>query len=155
MKIIIKIYLVLLLSILLVACSSPAIHVQFTSSSFINPDFKNRALPVLIRIYQLSQSDAFNEGTFHQLWRNDEQILGSTLIKRQELMVNPNSTTTIKLIPDKNAHYIGVIALYRNPKHSQWRLIKEMPGSIAAVFSHIYVKISGNTLSFITYAQDK
>ena len=74
MKIIIKIYLPLLLSILLTACSSPAIHMQFATSSFINPDFKNRALPVLIRIYQLSQSDAFNDATFHQLWLNDDQI---------------------------------------------------------------------------------
>ena len=83
------------------------------------------------------------------------KFLGTSLIKRQELIVNPNSTITIKLNPDKNAHYIGVIALYRNPRHSQWRLIKEMPGSIAAVFSHISVKISGNTLSFITDIQDK
>ncbi len=154
MKTIIKIYLLLMALILLSACN-PAINIQCTTSSFINPDFKNRALPVLIRIYQLSQTGPFSEATFHQLWLYDGQVLGASLIKRQEFELNPNSQTTIKVVPDKAAHYIGIIALYRNPRHCQWRLIKTMPNSVAAVLGHVSIKISGNTLSLVNEIQDK
>ena len=153
MKTLIKIYLLLVVLILLSACT-PAINIQFTSSAYINPDFKNRALPTLLRIYQLSQATSFNDATFHQLWLNDEQILGASLIKRQEFELNPNSTITVKVVPEINTHYLGIIALYRNPKHSRWRLIKIMPNSMSAVFSHISIKVSGDTLTFINDNQD-
>lgn len=154
MKTIIKTYLLLMILTLLSGCN-PAINIQFTTSSYINPDFKNRSLPVLIRIYQLSQADAFNEATFHQLWLYDEQILGASLIKRQEIELNPNSLLVVKLTPEKNAHYLGIIALYRNPKHSQWRLIENIPNKVVAVISHVSIKISGDKLSLLSEAQDK
>lgn len=137
------------------ACTSPAITMQLTAASQINPDIKNRALPVLIRIYQLSQADAFNNATFHQLWLNDDQTLGASLVKRQEIIVNPGGTQTVQIVPENNAHFIGIIALYRNPKHSQWRLIQVMPGKVAAVMSTIHIALSDKMITFSPIQQDK
>ena len=155
MKTIIKTFALILLLFLIRACTFSAVKMQFTASSHINPDIKNRALPVLIRVYQLSQADIFNHATFQQLWLNDDQALGSSLIKRQEIILNPKSTAIVNIIPDENAHYIGVIALYRNPKQSQWRIIQAMPSKIAAMMSSIHVVVAGNKITFITTPQDK
>ena len=141
--------------LILDSCANPTITMQLTATSQINPDIRNRALPVLIRVYQLSQADSFNNATFRQLWLNDDQILGATLIKRQEIIVNPGNATTLQIVPENNAHFIGIIALYRNPKHSQWRLIHIMPGKIAAVMSAIHITISDKMIAFSPMQQDK
>lgn len=153
--IIIKKYFPIIATLFLAACSSPAIDVKFNTTNFINPDHHNHALPILIRIYQLAQADSFKEATFHQLWLYDNNVLGAAIINRQEIVINPDSTITVKINPDKRANYMGIIALYRTPKHSQWRLIQSMPGTVSAVFSQISIKISGNTMTFTSSQRDK
>lgn len=155
MKIIIKTLVFIIPLFLISACTISAVKMQLIASSYINPDAKNRALPVLIRVYQLSHADLFNNATFQQLWLNDDQTLGTALIKRQEIILNPQRTATIQIIPDDNAHYIGVIALYRNPKQSQWRIIQAMPSKIAAIMSSIHVFVAGNVITFVSTSQDK
>jgi type VI secretion system protein VasD len=149
MRKIIIILLMALFAFALAACSSPAIEIKLLSQAHLNPDRKHHALPVLVRIYQLSQLEPFESATFHQLWQNDRQILGSTLKSRQEIIISPNSQMTVKVMPQKNAQYLAVVALFRKPEHHQWRLLKPMPGDLSAVMSSISIQLRGNNIEFV------
>jgi type VI secretion system protein VasD len=146
MIIIRKIILLSLILLTFTACTTPPVEMNFISMPNINPDHKHRSLPVVIRVYELTQKEPFLSATFHQLWHEDKSMLGNTYINRQEWIINPNSNITVHFQAQPQASYIGIIALFRNPDQKHWRVIKAIPGHIAAVLNHMSIQLVNNTI---------
>jgi type VI secretion system protein VasD len=108
----------------------------------------NHSLPVVVRVYTLSNADNFNDATFHALWRNPKLALGDTLINQQEYILTPNSQLTLTLPRDPSAKFIAAVALFRHPHGEQWRASRAMPSRLGAVFHTEILVLSGNSIAF-------
>jgi len=150
MKSILKCTLFVFSALMLMACSGQMVRVGISSNSALNPDRKGVPLPVVVRVYQLNDKGAFESATFNQIWKNDEGILGGTLLTRNELILNPDSKNKVELDRHEQAKYVGVVAVFRNPIDRKWRAMRELSDNYVsnklALSSSFDVSLIGNTL---------
>lgn len=143
----IKVWIGILLVGLLAGCTS-AMYVNFNADHQLNPNQQHRALPVQVNIYQLSDKDAFQQATFRELWQQDKQALGSSLISKRQVIIKPGDTTKVKITRDKNCHYIGIVALFRKPDGDSWRVIYEVTSTSSFIFAlKIHVDLHKNQIA--------
>ena len=96
-----------------------------THSSFqINPDEKDQASPVFVRLYQLKSPSAFEKADFLELYESDKQVLGESLISKQELdRFLPGTEREDRLVLNKETQYVGLFAEFYRYKDAKAKLI--------------------------------
>ncbi|GIV60300.1 MAG: type VI secretion lipoprotein [Rhodothermaceae bacterium] len=77
----------------------------------------------VVRIYELTGTANFQSATLESFWRNDTEALGQELVRRQELLLYPDTVERIEIEPDPATRYIGVAADLRRPAREGWRQI--------------------------------
>ena len=134
---------------MLAACSGPKIRVALESGSSLNPDEDQSALPVVVRVYQLSSNKLFENASFNDIWKQDMKVLGESIISREEVVVSPASRREISFPKDQAARYLAVVAIYRKPDTERWKaIIPVSNGYIGKRFSNsVRVRLSGNTIT--------
>jgi type VI secretion system protein VasD len=145
LKLLHKIFL-FVIGLSLVACSTTTTQLTLNATKHLNQDTQNRSLPVVVRVYSLTNDEEFIDASFRELWRNDKAVLGSTLLDREEYTLDPGGRLTIKVTHTAQAKYIAVVALFRHPHGSEWRVIHPMPGRLGATFTRLTIILSGSTL---------
>lgn len=111
----------LLSSFALTACTG-TIKVTLTCSEFCNPDKNGRPLPVMARVYQLSNKDNFERAKFLSLCSADERLLGKDVLWRREVTLLPLGEAVVKEDRKEGAEYIAVMACFREGDRV-WRRI--------------------------------
>ncbi|WP_133131012.1 type VI secretion system lipoprotein TssJ [Legionella yabuuchiae] len=137
------------LSILLCSCASvmhPPIRMQVSATKQLNRDNAGQSLPVRIKIYQLSDPTLFREATFRQLWKQDVQVLGATLLEKKELTLNPGERESIKMIPKEQAEYLAVVGLFRHPEGQRWKSLKSLMGSVGTYLKPTVIMANQNSV---------
>ena len=104
-----------------------SLQTSIQSTATLNPDINNRPSPIVLTLYQLKNSLAFNEANFFALYNNAQEILGSTLIDKESIEMPPNQARQVDLDISNKTRYIGIIAAYRDPNNSKWRRIVQIP----------------------------
>lgn len=119
-------------AIALAGCASKpskpvATKAVLSASEDVNPDASGRASPIVVRIYQLSGDTEFNNADFFALYEKDKEILGTSLIAREEKTLFPGQQleSDIPLSPD--ARFVGAVAAYRDLGASRWRALIGRP----------------------------
>jgi type VI secretion system protein VasD len=92
-----------------------------------NPDGSGRPSPVVVRVYQLKADTAFNGAEFFALFDDEMKVLGPDLIGRSEYLLAPSEKRTMELDVSADAHFVGLIAAYRDIRNAQWRTIVPAP----------------------------
>ena len=118
-----------LLMVLMTGCSSvpPTIKEQtrivlnIKATDNVNPDDKDRAAPVQVRIYELKNDTAFNATDFYSLQDNDKAVLGDDLLASDEFILRPGETKTLHRRSNPATTVIAVLAGYRSLAKSKWR----------------------------------
>ncbi|MFC6670671.1 type VI secretion system lipoprotein TssJ [Marinobacterium aestuariivivens] len=104
---------------LLVGCSSsqPAPGVRYTQSlrlaidSEVNPYGEGDSHPVVLRLYQLSESGAFQNAPFIELYRQERELLGASLIDVLHLPPQlPGREQRLDLDLKQQTRYLAVLA---------------------------------------------
>ena len=118
---------------------------EIEAASDINPNSTNRPSPVVLRIYQLKGFKKFDRADFMSLYIDDENMLGSDLVSKQEFFLKPDEKRTIFFEPDPSVHTVGVLALFRDVQQpdSQW---KAATGIKPNAFRLVQVTVSGTSL---------
>ena len=98
-------------------------ELTITASEKLNPDIENRASPIVIRIYQLTHIDSFNNSDFFALYENDQSILAKDLKYREEMEIKPSLISSKSLEINPNSKYIAVLAAFRDLDKAQWKSI--------------------------------
>lgn len=98
-----------------------SLTISINATSDMNPDSEGRASPIVFRVYQLAESKAFKEKDFFDLFEDDKEHLAESLIKSNEMELNPNESQVLTLTLDSNTKYIGFLAAYRNIETAKWR----------------------------------
>ncbi len=131
-----------------VGCAGPKVDVGFSSTANLNLNSFDEPLPVVMRVYQLSDDQVFQKATFEQLWKNDLMTLGDTLLNKDEIVMEPASQESLSYMRHEQAQFIAVMAVFRTPEGEQWRATEALPeGVFSRRFSRrVTVRLKGNTV---------
>ncbi|HVV67767.1 MAG TPA: type VI secretion system lipoprotein TssJ [Gammaproteobacteria bacterium] len=126
-----KLFFLLLAFILLITGCAKTHHATaaIESTNFLNPNIYQQPSPVVVIIYQLKSSTAFQQANFFALSDNAQTLLGAELLDKREIEIRPGQKQSVPMDLSPEANYIGVIAEFRDPDTAQWRQIKQIkPG---------------------------
>ncbi|HXR92262.1 MAG TPA: type VI secretion system lipoprotein TssJ [Steroidobacteraceae bacterium] len=117
----------------LVACASkppkpaPMTPTQIVVSADVNPDSSGRASPIVVRLFQLRNDGEFATADFFPLYDKEKEVLGASLISREEYVLVPGEKRAFNLAINPDARFIGVIAAYRDIRSARWRALTQPP----------------------------
>ncbi|WKB53794.1 type VI secretion system lipoprotein TssJ [Eleftheria terrae] len=119
------------LAALLWGCSSTPkptpIEIQLTGTADLNPDSRNRPSPAMVRVYELKSPAAFETADFFSLFDKDRETLAADLNARDEFVLQPGKTLSMKRVAKPDTRYIAVLVAYRDLERSRWRAVGALP----------------------------
>jgi len=104
-------------------------NLEVSSTANLNMSEENEPLPVVVRIYQLSQAESFRAASFKELWNNDLQTLGNSLLVKEEVVIDPAQTRKIKIARHERVKHVGVAAIFRQAEKDKWKSLTEVSDS--------------------------
>ena len=113
----------------------------------INPAAGVKTAPVVVRVYALSAPSPFDSSDFFSLYESDRQVLGDTLLYREERQLNPGEAWPLDMRLPANAQYLGVIAAFQQIDRSQWRTLVPIR---AKKRTRVTIRIEGNRVQAVT-----
>jgi type VI secretion system protein VasD len=136
---------------MLSACqSSNQIHLNLQPAASLNVlNTEKKTYPVLVRVYQLSEEGAFTQASFQELWKNDAEVLGTTLLNRREIMLKPNEPQQVRFSKIPQAAFVAVVALFRSPDAESWRIIQPLNHSFSLVPNQVTLRFVGNHIEIL------
>jgi type VI secretion system protein VasD len=116
------------------ACKSPpppppptAVKVNVAVLAAANPDSKGRPSPILVRVYELKSTAAFDSADFFTLYGKDQATLGADLNAKSEFLLRPGESKGFEQNVQQGTKFIAVVAAYRDIEHSRWRATAPVP----------------------------
>lgn len=120
--------LLLLPAALLLARCGPApkppavLNLTMVGSAGQNLDPTGKAAPVAVKVYQLASTAKFNSSDWTALTENEAATLGQDeAAPSQQFVVAPGETQKQTINLKNGVAAVGIIALYRDIDHAQWR----------------------------------
>ncbi|WP_086931410.1 type VI secretion system lipoprotein TssJ [Agarilytica rhodophyticola] len=112
----------------------------------INPDENNQSSPVFIRLYELNSPKAFEKADFIDIYERDEEVLGDTFVKKQELKrVVPGTYRKERFVLSKDTRYVALFAEFYNYKDSKAKLHFAVTSS-NVIRNAIKISVDGNKI---------
>ena len=105
------------------------VNVTITTTADANPTASGQGAPLVVRVYQLASPAGFENAEFFRLYNQDTATLGSDLLKKDEYLMAPGTTKSVKLEPASPVKPIGVFAAYRDFRNATWRGTAEVPAN--------------------------
>lgn len=102
------------------ACEEPQLGLEVLAGARLNASPGTGAMPVQLRLYQLSSEAALSRATFEELWQDDAQVLGDTLLGRRELTVYPEARESLDWPVGPEARALAAVAIFRQPRGRDW-----------------------------------
>ena len=101
----------------------------------LNPNGSGRPSPVLLHVYQLREAAKFQNADFEGATVRAESTFGAEVVRREEQMIQPNTTTELVLKVQPEARLLGVIAEYSDESNARWRAVSPVPeGGLLSFF---------------------
>jgi type VI secretion system protein VasD len=135
--------------VLLSACSSTDVRLNLSASADLNANNYNEPLPVLVRVYQLSDVKTFRHATFDQLWETDELLLGSDLVDKHEFTVKPNAKLDHEFVQVDGAEYIAMFVMFRNAEQDSWRWLHKLDGGALSFDTEFELRLMNNKIYYL------
>ncbi len=99
---------------------------RLVASASLNPDPSGRASPLVVRLYELKDRQAFDRADFFDLWDNEAATLGQDLVARDEIQLEPGQQRKLERHLDDATRYLGVVAAFRDLDNADWRSVAEI-----------------------------
>ncbi|BBP01651.1 type VI secretion system lipoprotein TssJ [Sulfuriferula nivalis] len=100
------------------------IPLKILASNALNSDNQKHPFSVVVRIYQLKQSSAFQQA-FYDVFldpQKEKDALAGDVIAVKEITLIPGQTYINTEKISVTADYVGVVALYQAPASGRWKL---------------------------------
>jgi type VI secretion system protein VasD len=114
-------------ALLVAGCASAPKPTEITgllqASANINPSVSKRASPLLVRVYELKSTTAFNSADFVSLYQRDAAELGAEMVAREEFVLNPGDSRPLTKTAAPETRFVGVLAAFRDLDHAKWRSV--------------------------------
>jgi type VI secretion system protein VasD len=146
----------LLAALALAGCASPppvepppppvTVEVAVAAAADVNPDVSQRASPLVLRVYELEDAEAFTAADFFSVWNKEAATFAAALVKRHELLVAPAGKAGKPLTLEPRVRFVGVAAAFRDIRNAQWRAIVPVPQDPAGPRAFLLeVAVAGTT----------
>lgn len=127
-----KWYLAALLALAGCASEPEPVVSQYTlhikSDAALNASSANEANPVIVRLYQLTDTQMFNQLAFIDLYNQDMSLLSANLISKQILPpILPYTTTEQVLDINQATQYLAVLVEFSDYQNSQTKTFSTLP----------------------------
>ncbi|CCK06844.1 type VI secretion system lipoprotein TssJ [Cronobacter sakazakii] len=104
------------------------LHLDFTAREALNTDERESGSlsePVMIRVYQLRDSKAFDKAVYEQLVKDDEETLGDSVLASRDVVVKPGGDANLNMPMHEEAQFVAVVGLFRHPDTAKnhWKLL--------------------------------
>jgi type VI secretion system protein VasD len=94
----------------------------------LNPDPEGKASPVVLMVYQLRETGAFQNADFFSLYDQPSRTLGPDLVARpEELKLRPDQKREFETEIDEETRHLGVVVAFREIERARWRAVAEIP----------------------------
>ncbi|VWB75268.1 putative lipoprotein [Burkholderia pseudomultivorans] len=93
----------------------------------VNPDLNRKPSPIVLKVFQLRTSSAFDSADFFSLQDKPENALGADLLGSDRIILRPGDTRTLHYRGNVEAGAIGIVAEYRVLEKNRWRLTVPLP----------------------------
>ena len=102
---------------------APELRAEVIAAPTANRDPSGRALPIVVRLYELKAEGAFAGADFYKLYDQEAETLGAELIGREEVTLVPGSRRLVVRPLSPEASYLGVIGAFRDIDRASWRAL--------------------------------
>ena len=114
--------------VMLAACAAAppkptVVAATLQASANVNPDARKRASPLVVRIYELKSSAAFDAADFLSLYERDQATLAAEMGAREEFMLRPGDNKPWEKTVGPDVRFIGVIAAFRDIERARWKAL--------------------------------
>lgn len=98
----------------------------------VNPAENQRPSPVLVSVFEMSGTTAFQSVDFFALQQPESAVLGEELIHSEQQVLLPGETRVIRRTAAPRSRYLGVVVGFRDLEGSVWRAIAPLPAPYLA-----------------------
>lgn len=106
------------------------LKLEIIADEEINPDEQNNPSPVFVRLYELNSTAAFERADFIDIYERDEEVLGASLIAKQELKrIVPNTFREEDFVLSEDTKYVALFAEFYNYENSSAKVVFEVTES--------------------------
>ncbi|HZZ06511.1 type VI secretion system lipoprotein TssJ [Paraburkholderia sp.] len=137
-----RLLLTLSCALLAGACASTpkpearACDLYLEAASNVNPDGQGRPAPILVGLYTLKSTAAFEASDFPSLQDRAKAVLADDLVSFEQIILLPGERKLIQRSADPSVHALGVVAGYRDLARHTWKATYALPADGAgSVFS--------------------
>lgn len=129
----------------LTACNSLVkVRGKIVAASNINPNIRDQASPVVVKIFQLKSIKKFNSASYLTLTKDAKAYLGSDLIQVESIIVRPKQTLPYKTDMSSKTKYIGIVGAFREKNQTGWKATHRVS---LVHYENIRINITGNTIT--------
>ncbi len=89
----------------------------------LNPSVSQRPSPLLLRIYELRATTAFNKADFVALYQADQTTLAADMLAREEWVLQPGENRAWQRPLNDQTRFVGIFAAYRDIERAIWRAV--------------------------------
>ena len=108
--------------------SMPAPYTEvITADDKLNPDRNGKPTPVQVTLFRLRAANAFNSADFFTLYEKSDQILGSELVSKETVMLQPGEAKVVLGKAGAEERMIGIFVAYRDLDKAGWRGLAPLP----------------------------
>jgi type VI secretion system protein VasD len=107
--------------------SNVKVPMTVASRADANPDATGQPSPVVLRVYQLKSNAVFSRSEFFTLFDDEQKVLGSELISRDEFLLTPAENRNLEITLNDDTRFVGAIAAFRDIRHAEWRVLAKTP----------------------------
>ncbi|MFT5083360.1 MAG: type VI secretion system protein VasD [Lentisphaeria bacterium] len=126
------------------------IKIKMNIAGNVNPDESGKPSPVFVRLYELNNTAIFEKADFIDLYENDEKILGSSLVAKQELKrFIPGKMRIEELVLKKDTQYVALFAEFFRFKDARSKIVFPVTAR-NVVRNTISVEISENEIHLLS-----
>ncbi|MDD1783969.1 type VI secretion system lipoprotein TssJ [Enterovibrio sp. ZSDZ35] len=116
--------------------TAPVFKITIKAASNINPNVDDLPSPVEVRVYQLKDSEAFNQTDFIQIYSDDQGALKADLLSKRYLpSVVPGETTSEFIPASAETKFVGIIVAFANYREANNKVIYESLGNFSQILS--------------------
>jgi type VI secretion system protein VasD len=80
-----------------------------------------RSLPIVVRIYELKSTGAFDGADFYSIYDKETETLGGDLLAREEVSLRSGQQHQIEREAAPEAQFVGVVAAFRDIDGARWK----------------------------------
>lgn len=103
------------------------VRITVNALAAVNPDHAGRPSPVVVRVYELKTTAAFDSADFFTLYGKEQATLGGDLNAKNEFMLKPGDSRTVEQTVQPGTKFVAVVAAYRDIERSRWRASAAVP----------------------------